>query len=357
MAGRKELRSIRFKAETTNGVQVAPRFVWRGNGEMIEDAREVTLVEEQVGIFNGTDREYIGKLFAKMELAETPVTFEQIPDLLQMCGFGTAGGGNRAGSAQGVSGSTAVFILPIPSTVAPLTYSYTTEAGDNVEAMVMPYTLCEELTIKGVGGEALMVEASLIGRYGTRTNASGSFSAAGTLPAVEDVLASRGSVWLAPAGSGWGTGALTPGNILGFEVTFKPAWEPKFSVDSGQLYFATAVYTGCEIEGEFTLEHQVSGTYGAAGSAGQMEKWRAELPQLLTMTWRGGVIPAGTTYLNKEFTMQLPIKYTAFEPMDDQNGNDIITAKWVSKYNLDTPAAGRGTIIVARQGTSEMAGA
>ena len=41
MPGRKELRSIRLKAETTNGTPVSPRFLWRGNGDLIDDKREV----------------------------------------------------------------------------------------------------------------------------------------------------------------------------------------------------------------------------------------------------------------------------------------------------------------------------
>jgi hypothetical protein len=363
MPGRKELRNIRFRHESGgNGVvSTGGRYIFRGNGEMINDDREVTEVEELVGVFGGTDRTYIAQLGASLKLAETPATFEQLSDLFIMAGLGTSGGGNLAGSAQGASGSTAVFTLIVPSTAAPITYSYTTEAGNGTNldgwTETMEYTLCEELTLKFGGGEAMMVSASLFGRQGTATNRQGSFSNVGTIPAVETILASRGSFWLSPSGSGWGTNAMTAGNILAGEVTIKTAWTKKFPVDAGNLYFHTAVYTGCEITGELTLEGQRSGTLGVWGSVGQKEKWRNQESLLLTATWRGGAITEGTTYTSKEFTMQLPFKWKEMPAVDDIDNNDIVTGKFFSKFGTETPAAGRGSVIIARYGTSEFAGA
>lgn len=355
--GRKELRSLRLKAEATPGVLVAPRFVWRGPASGIADTREVTNVEEQVGIFGGTDRTYIAKWMAEYDLNETPATFEQLPDLLLMAGFGTAGGGNRAGSAQGASGSAVAFTLAAPALTAPVTYACTLEAGDDAWAEAAPWALANEIKLSFAGGEAMMVSAKLSAAYATATNAVGSFSNVGTLPLVEEILASQGSFWLSPVGSGWGTGAVTAGNILAGELTIKPTWTRKYPVDAGVLYPSAAVYVGMEFEGELTLESQISGTYGAWGSAGQKEKWRNEQPQLLTMTWRGGAIPEGTTYATKLLTIQIPWKWSEFDPLDDQDGNDIIVGKGFSKYNEQTPAAGRGTVIIVRQGTSEISGA
>lgn len=361
MPGRKELRNIRMKAEATNGAQSAPRFIFRGNGEMIEDAREIKRVEQQVGIFGGTDETYTAKLMANLDLAETEATFEQLSDLFLMAGFGTVGG-NQAGTPYGASGSAVSFTMPIPTFGAFPTYSYTIEAGNGTSTNdgwteVMTYALATEIKLAFTGGEAMMVSASLMGRSGTPTNRSGTFTNVGTLPTVETIVASRGTAWLSPVGSGWGTQQVTPGNILAGEITFTSRWTPKFPVDAGQLYYATAVFTGVDIEGEITLEAQSSGTYGAWGSQGQKEKWRSEVPQLLTLTWRGGAIPEGTTYTNKELTIQLPMKWSEMPAIDDIDGNDILVGKFFSAYNLATPAAGRGTVIVARQGTSEFAGA
>jgi hypothetical protein len=360
--GRKELRSLRLKAETTNGSAVAPRYLWRGPVEGINDTREVKHVEMQVGIFGGTDDIYIPKLAAELEIASTEATFEQIPDLFLMAGFGTSGG-NRAGSAQGASGSTTIFTLIPPTINVPPTYSCTAEVGDldagssGGFAEKIEYLLVDELKFDFKGGEAMMVSASAAGRQGTATNAVGTYSNVGTLVSVEEILAGLGSFWLSPVGSGYGTGAVTAGNILAGNVTFKPKWTRKFPVDAGILYFHTAVYTGMDVEGELTLEYQISGTYGAAGSAGQVEKWRAQQPQLLRMSWPGATIPEGTTITTKLFQVDLPITWDSFDKLGDIDGNDIRVGKFTSKYNQQTNAGGRGTVTIVRQGTSEFSGA
>ena len=123
MPGVKELRSLRIRAEANNGVAVTPRWLWRGPVEGIEDQREVKNAEENIGIYGGGDRTYTAKLLAALEIPETEATFEQLPSLFMMAGLGTSGGGARNGSAQGVSGSTVVFTLPIPGSVQPVTYS------------------------------------------------------------------------------------------------------------------------------------------------------------------------------------------------------------------------------------------
>lgn len=363
MPGVKSLRSLRLKAETTPGTPVAPRFLWRGQVEGIDDQREVTIAEENVGIFGGTDRSYTPKLLAELPIPETEATYEQMPDLFLMCGFGTSGGGNRAGSAQGVSGSTVVFTLPIPTTVAPITYSYTAEVGDdspgatNQNAEVMPYALCKELTLTWEGGAAVKVEATLFGRYGTATNAQGSYSAVGTLVTVEEILSGNGTVYMSPVTGAFGNNKVTPGNILGGKITFAPAWTPKFPIDAGYSYFHTAVWTDCEISGELTVENQISGTFGASGSAGLVEKWRQEQPFLMRIDVPGSTIAEGTTFTTKLLRIDLPIKIDKTAPLSDMDGNDTRVFSFHSRYNESSAASGRGTILIARLGTSEFAGA
>lgn len=353
--GRKELRSVRLRLETTPGTGLAPRYIVRGMVEMPEDQREVVNVEELVGIFGGTDRSYIPKLMAEITLGETEATFEELPALFAAGGFGSAGG-----SAQGASGSAVVFDFNIPVGTAPTTQSFTIEAGDPaVEVEQLTYAIVKELKLTFPGGEAVKVETQWMARSAERANASGSFSNVGTLVTpVETILASRGTVYMNPAVSGASYGLVqgTPGNILGGELTFSDMWEAKFSIDSGQLYFHTAVWVNAVIEGELTYEHQNVGTTGAAGTAGQKQQWRDQQTQLMRLQWQGGTIPIGTTFQNKLLQINLPIKYTEFDALDDQNGNSIVTASFFSKYDEDVPAAGRGTIRIVRRGQLEFLG-
>lgn len=349
--GRKELRSLRLRLETTPGTPATPRYQWRGLFEMPEDQREVTNVEELVGIFGGTDRSYIPKLMAAITLGESELTFEEAPILFAAAGFGSAGG-----STQGNSGSACAFTFTIPTTTAPTMQSFTIEAGDNVEAEQMTFAIVNELKLSFTGGEAIKAESTWMARDVGTANAAGTFSNAGTLVSpAEVILTGRGSVYMNPAVAGATFGQIqgTPGNLLGGELTFSDMYEAKFTIDSGNLYFQTAVWKGVTIEGELTYEVQNVGTTGAMGTAGQRAQWRQQQAQLLRLNWPGGTIPLGTTYQNKLLRIDLPIKYTKFNPLDDQNGNAIVTAEFFSKYNEDVPAAGRGTITVVRRGQLE----
>jgi hypothetical protein len=356
--GIKELRSIRLKRETTPGVKVAPRFLWRGSGDMPEDAREVMEIEEQIGIIGGSNRTVIPRLAGQISFADTEATFEQLSDLLLAAGLGTTvAGGAYQGTMVG-AGSSCFQELVFPSLQTFPVVSYTIEAGNNVEAEVLPYAIVTQFTLSGAGGEPLRYSADWSARYVDRTNDSGTFSVVGTIPDVETILASRGSIWLSDTPTNWGTGLVPAGNILSFEMSVESQWEWKYSVDSGTTYPYRAVLTSQGISGQFTFEHQIDGTFGMAGTAGVKQRWRDQVAQLMQVEFVGGTIADGSAgTASKKLLVRLPIKYLEIGGLDDQNGNDIVQASWVSRYNPTTPAAGRGTIQIIRRGTSEFSGA
>lgn len=495
MAGRKTLRSIRMAREATNGTRVTPRYLWRGVGDWVVDEREVTKVEELVGISGGTDRTYISKLKASMEIAETEATYKQLPalfyglGLIARAGFGAFG--TRTPSIYSNTGSIWRYGLNIPSTVFSTTPSYTIESGDNAEAQVAVYGVTEEVTLTFEAGESAKVSANFLSQYGTRTNEEGSFSAAGTLENVTVILSSKtkavdildisfaalnsnttallrkvwassgsavwavgpsgtirffnGSAWVGQTsgsssslqsvwgtsassvwtvGSGgailfyngstwsaqtsgistqlngiWGSSATsvwavgengtilfyngstwaaqpvildgesvrgvagtianaivwavgtngniwiyngtkwTPingfsqnssiGNVLNAEVTFKALWSPKYWVDGGVLFPGTMVLTGHEITGNITFEHQNGGSIAAAGTSGQIEKWRNQQAQVLNMLW------TDTDSFGSEvaFGFRIPIKWDTFQGYDDMDGNNIVSGEFTTKYN------------------------
>ncbi len=323
MAGRKTLRSIRIGRETTNGTRMTPRYLWRGTGDWVTDEREIIKVEELIGISGGTDRTYIPKLKATVELAETEATYPQLPPLFVGLGFATVSGFALTGN---LSSGTWQYAYHVPSTVFPQNFSFTIEAGDNIEAQVAIYCVTDELKLTFAAGEAMKVSASLLSQYGTRTNAEGSFSTVGTLEPVQVILASRGSVFLAPESESASIASykVPNGNILGGELTFKANWAPKYWLDGGSIFAGTMVLTGHEITGNLIFEHQRSGTYGAAGSLGQIEKWRNEQAQIMQLTWQDA---------GNYFNVLLPIKWDNLQDYDDQDGNNIVTGEFTSRYN------------------------
>ena len=613
MAGRKTLRSIRLAREATNGTRVTPRYLWRGNGDWIVDEREVTKVEELVGISGGTDRTYIAKLAASVEIAETEATYKQIPALFYGMGLTPRTGYNTFGTRvpamnTGASGSVWRYGLDVPSTVFPTNYSYTVEAGDNVEAQVAVYAVSEEVSLTFEAGEAAKVKANMLAQYGTRASPDGTFTAVGTLESVTVMLSSKtkafditptsftndfrgvngttatrywalsntsillrdaveyttvytgnvilrgiyvadannvwvvgdsgtilyynGSTWTAQTsgtssnlnavwgssansvwavgasgtilfwdgttwaaqnsgistsisavwgassttvwagGSGgtiltttnggttwstqatvasvvlsiwgtatnsvwavgtsggiffyngatwatqisgttvnlaavwgtaansiwavgvngtilfsnngttwaaqtsntsfnltsvWGTAAnsvwavgangaivfwngstwtalsywplsnnAAAGNLLKAELTFKALWAPKYWIDGGILYPGTMVLTGHEITGKLTFEHQNGGTISAAGTGGQIEKWRNQQAQVLNLLWQD----SDSVGSEVGFGLVLPFKWDTLQEYDDMDGNNIVSGEFTSKYN--ETFAGRG---------------
>ena len=416
MAGRKTLRSIRLAREATNGTRVTPRYLWRGNGDWVVDEREVTKVEELVGISGGTDRTYIAKLAASVEIAETEATYKQLPALFYGMGLTPRTGYNTFGTRvpamnTGASGSVWRYGLNIPSTVFPTNYSYTVESGDNVEAQVAVYAVTEEVSLTFEAGEAAKVSANMLAQYGTRTNAEGSFSAVGTLENVTVMLSSKtkafditpttitlpnfgiqgttarrywllsgnkvllrdaveyttvytadatlraiyvldeNNVWVVGNngtilfwnGSAWTQLSYWPlsdnaaaGNLLKAELTFKALWAPKYWLDGGILYPGTMVLTGHEITGKLTFEHQNGGTISAAGTSGQIEKWRNQQAQVLSLFWQD----SDSVGSEVGFGLVLPFKWDTLQEYDDMDGNNIVSGEFTSKYN--ETFAGRG---------------
>lgn len=354
--GRKELRKMRFAVQTTpnDAVATQPTVVWRGIAGMISDDREVVQSEEEIGVFGGGQRSYIPKLMGALSVPETEYTFEQGDWALLAAGLfpnhGTAVG-SLVGSVYGLTGSTVVQELIVPTTAAPRTYSYAIVSGDNVEAETMGYTLATSVEFMFPAGEAVKQSSEYMGAYGTRANASGTFAGADVLVNVENVLASRGTVRWAFGGTNFAQ--VPAGNILGGKLSLEPMYEAKFSIDSGSIHFHTAVFTGINITGELTWEHQADGSYSIAGTAGMHERFRTQESMAIWMEFPGGTITDGTVFENKTFRVILPIRLTTISPLDDQNGNNIRTAEFTSKYDATIPSLGRGTFLIARRGTFE----
>lgn len=340
MPGRKTLRKVQWGLESTPGTAVAATALWRGKGALIDDARTVNEVEEEIGIFDGADRTNIPKLFATLALAQTEATFEQLQYL-----FAMLFGGPTTGSADGAGSSGYKYQTTFPTTSVPTGKFYTIEGGDDYEAEEVEYCHATKVNLSGVAGEAVMVSADIQGRQATRTTFTGSIA----VPAVEDIMASVGALYLDAIGGTIGTTQISQ-QLLRFSIDFEARWEPKFTID-GQLYFSYPVLTGKRISGTITFEHDAA--VGGTGS-GAKALWRAQTARLMRLQFTGssyGTAGTGTTFTAKKgLRIDLPIKFTKIGTLEDQNGNDIVTATFVSKYNAT--AATAGNVLIANELTA-----
>lgn len=335
MPGIKRLRRIQFGKETTAGTAVAATTRWRGSG-VLKDLREVEEVEEDVGILGGTDRTDIVAYKGGIDLAATPLTFEQFPYILAM-----AFGGPTTGAADGV-GTDKIYSTSVPTTALPTLQPYTIEGGDNAEQEVLEYAHCTKFSIVGAPGKAITLSASLMGRQVQRL--SGGFATT-TLPTVENALFQKSKVFLDAIGGAYGTTQIANA-ILGYKIDVEIPTVMKFTAD-GALTFSFAQFVDYTIKGELTFEHDTA----VSGNSGAKLDWRNQTPKLLQLKMEGAsVATGGTAYQKKTILVNLPIKYKVADPLADQNKNDTIKLQFRSRYN--TTAGNAGQFIVVNELTA-----
>lgn len=340
MPGRKPLRRIQFGLESTPGTAVPATARMRFNGGMLDDQRVVRFPEELVGMLGGTDRSYIESVTGGIDIADTPLTPEQLPYLLAM-GFG----GPVTGSADG-SGSTGFrYTTTIPTTTAPTNRAYTVEGGDDYEVERMDYAKATRIVLKGAQKGTCMMSATLIGQEVARL---GSGFSSTTLVDTNDLIFGGSRLYLDAIGA-IGTTQIT-NQFLGFEITFEPMWVPKFTGEGSTTgpIWSFAIYVGHKITGKLTLEHDPA----ADGNTGIKSQLRSNTPRALRIDCLGqSYATAGTSTLftggRRGVQINLPVRWTKVPPLEDLEGNDIVTVEWESRFNGTFGSA--GSIVVANE--------
>jgi hypothetical protein len=337
MAGIKQLRQIQLGKETTAGTATTATTRWRGLGAL-EDGRIVTFPEEFIGVIGGGDRSYIAKVEAGMSMDEVDATFEQLPHLLIASIAATTAG------VQDTSGSGYVYTYTIPHSSAPTIQTYTIRAGDDQQAEIMAYSFVQSMTLSGNAGEAVMMGAEWVGR----AVENGSFSTGVSVPSVETILASSGAMYLDAVSSTYGNTAVTS-TLISFSLDMSNMIAAKWTVGAagGTVGAFDFHYAGNrEITGSLQFEHNSTATT-------EKTAFRDQTPRLLRLKFSGSTLTtAGSGYSVKTLIIDLPIKYESFDTLDDIDGNSVVTANFVSKYNETVANAGK--FIVVLNGTTSI---
>lgn len=312
MVGIKSLRKIQLGRETTSGTAVAATTIWRGRG-VIEDQRDTVFVEEDIGYLSGVDRSYQPKLFAALGMESIEATFEQLPHIFEA-------GIKTATPAQDDTGSGYLYVYAFPTTAANTIKTYTLEGGDNQEVEEIEYAFVEKFTLSGKAGEALMVSADYKGRQATVS----AFTTTATLPTVEDILFSKGKLYIDNVADTFGSTQVS-NSLLEFSADVTTGWMPVWTAD-GALYFSFAKQVMPEITGSMTFEHDGSST-------AEKVLWRAQTPRLVRLIWEGTALTTAGNYTYKTLILDMAIKWEKFNALGDQDGNDIIQATFRARYN------------------------
>ncbi len=313
MAGIKKLRFIQLGREATAGTEVNAATIWRGLGT-IENRLTTVFPEEDVGYLGGLDRAYIPKVLAALDMESVPATYEHLPHIFE------AGIAVEVATQDG-AGTDYIYAYVHPTTAINTLKTYTIEAGDNQQEEQFVYGFVESYTLSGVAGESVMLTAQWLGRE----VAPGTKTAALSVIAVEEILTSKGKVYIDAVGGTIGTTQIT-NSILKFEYTENTGLIPIWTAD-GQIYFTHNRSVAPEITLQLTFEHDTS-------SVAEIAKWLAGTSSLVRLTFEGSTFGTpGTTYSVHTFIMDNAGQWEKFEKVGEQDGVDIITGTLRVRYN------------------------
>jgi len=128
--------------------------------------------------------------------------------------------------------------------------------------------------------------------------------------------------------------------FLSFELAYASGWQAVYTGD-GNLYFTFAKLTAPEITLTVKFEHD---SFAEAEKAA----FQAETPRSVHIEITGPTLgTGGTTYSNKTLIIDVVGKYTSFGPLEDEDGNDVMTGVITARYN--STAAASGQIIVVNE--------
>jgi hypothetical protein len=312
MAGIRALRSIRLGRETTAGSAVAAAKYFRGTGT-IEDQREVTFVEEDVGYLSGLGRVYTPRYMAALSMDSTPATFEQLPYILS-CGV-------KQDTAGEVEGSGYKYTFTFPTTATNTIDTVTIEAGDDTQAEEMEYAFVQSFTLEGNAGEALMMSADWVGRQ----VATCTFTTTATIPSVEEILFSKGTVYIDAVTGTMGTTEKSC-TLLGMNLSVNTGLVPVYAAGSN-LYFCTHDWTMPEITCELTFRHDATGV-------AEIAAWKAETPRQISIKFEGTALTtAGTTFDASTLAINMAGLWESFGKIDEQDGLDVVSGTFRARYD------------------------
>lgn len=306
MAGIKSLRRIQLADESALGTATAATAIWRGEGT-IEDTQVMNFPDEDVGMVAPMDRSNVSALGGALTMTG-PATFQQL-------GYIFSGGIKNVITAATSDGSGQVYTYPMPTTCDLTVTTYTIEGGDNQQAEEIEGSFVESFSLEGAAGEALMVSADWVGRQVTTTT----FTSALHVPSVEDILVSKGKVYINRIASSFGATQISD-TIEAITLNVSTGLAGHHKID-GNKYFALTQRNGdnMSVTADLRFEHNASAT-------AEIQHHRSQTARKLRLRWLGASLStAGSTYTYNTLVIDLRGKWEAFAAIDEQDGNDVVT--------------------------------
>lgn len=329
MAGIKALAKTQFAPEATKGTIASAIAVWRGPVAHIQDNREVTMVEEDIGVPVNTLRSYIAKEEATLSFPETVATFEQLPYVfegaIQKVQQGTADGG----------GTGYIYQYQVGTSVVRNPNTFTFKSGDNEGAEVMNYSFCQSFGLTQSRNAGLMVSSEWLGR----TSQASSFDSIGVKPTVVEEIVPNLAVYMNAASDAFGASRMNL-TLLEAALAFDSGFAPKYTIDSGSLVFAFDYFNKDAFSAQLDLTYEHN-----ASAINEKAKWRNQEVRNVRMEWAGSGLQTQGAFNNKMLRLDMTGKYSSFGALEDSDGNNTVVSTLTIGYDATADHVFTATVV------------
>lgn len=295
---------VQLGRESTAGTSVAATTILRGIFGGYDDQRVTEQVEENIGRLFPAERTRITKEGITVPMPATPVTYQQLPHLLE-ASIGTV-------SPTGAGPYVYSYAFPTDASINAIK-TYTMEIGNRQvldDLKKIPFCWVEEFELNGEAGGLWTMSATW---QGAQDVTLADFSAA-TLPAVKEAVFNNTVFSVDDSLGGVGT-TQYPGVLLSAQITVRSGlmWVP---ISDGSLYPQAVKNTRPEVT--FTFEYELEdGDAGTSFVAQERAKYKAEAIRLFELNVPG---PG-----DDDLTIQMAAKYDKPGPYSDTDGNTSVS--------------------------------
>ena len=166
-----------------------------------------------------------------------------------------------------------------------------------------------------------MMSASWFGQ--SVTNAT--FSATAEIPTVEEILVNSANLYIDATGGTVGT-TTKSSTLFGIDLSWDTGLREYWAVD-GSNEFSLIKFTSDEIMLNLTYEHN-------ATAVAEKAFYRDQTTRLFRLKFEGSDwTTAGTTYDKETLIIDLAGVYEDWSVLQDQDGNDVVTATVRCRYS------------------------
>ncbi len=311
--GIRRLNYLQLGDEGTPGSEVAATAVWRGKA-MISDDLDIIFPPEDIALIPGSTRSYIPKTGGVVLMEETPLTFEQLPYILD------AGIDNDSPAADG-GGSGYVYAYVFPTTVAKSPKSYTLEGQDDQQEEQMLYSMVRNFTISGRANEACMMSAGWFGR----TVNTGTKTASLAAQAVDEAMFGNVKVYIDAGGGTIGSSQKTS-TVREFALSVNTGIIPLATADD-RLDFALDGMTQPILSLRLKMLHNST-------AVAEKAAMRAETVRLIHILIEGPALSTGATYSKKTVIIDVAGLWQKPPGLTDDEGQNVVDMSLNVLYSL-----------------------